>query len=124
MIQFNRNPLYAHGGAALKSFLKALVLVPLAVVVVLLALANRSVVMVSFDPFSSDAPAFSLTMPLFVLIFATVALGVIIGGVASWLMQGRHRRAARDSRREATKLRGESEQLKAALAARSPALRS
>src|SRR5687767_2731469 len=71
-----------------------LVLVPLAIVILMFAVANREVVTVSFDPFSSHQPAASVRVPLFVLIFILVILGVIIGGVASWLRQGKHRRAA------------------------------
>ena len=40
----------------MRTFLKVLVLLPLAIVVVLLALANRGPVTVSLDPFSREAP--------------------------------------------------------------------
>jgi hypothetical protein len=52
-------------------------------------------VTVSFDPFSSANPAYAATLPLFVLIFALVILGVIVGGVATWLRQASWRRTAR-----------------------------
>jgi uncharacterized integral membrane protein len=72
-----------------------LVLVPLAIVILMFAVANRELVTVSFDPFSGAQPAASLTMPLFVLIFILVLLGVLIGGIAAWMRQSRYRRAAR-----------------------------
>jgi uncharacterized integral membrane protein len=72
-----------------------LVLVPLAVVILAFAMANRQLVTVSFDPFSAAQPAASLTLPLFVLIFVLVLLGVFIGGIAAWMRQSRYRRAAR-----------------------------
>lgn len=72
-----------------------LVLVPLAIVIVMFAVANREMVTVSFDPFAPHQPAASLRVPLFVLIFALVILGVILGGIAAWLRQGKHRKAAR-----------------------------
>ena len=72
-----------------------LVLVPLAIVIVMFAVANREVVTVSFDPFAPHLPAASISVPLFALIFVLVILGVIIGGIAAWLRQGKHRRAAR-----------------------------
>lgn len=72
-----------------------LVLVPLAIVILAFAMANRQLVTVSFDPFSSAQPAASLTLPLFVLIFILVLLGVIVGGIAAWMGQSRYRRAAR-----------------------------
>ncbi len=62
-----------------------LVLVPLAIVILMFAVANREIVTVSFDPFSATRPAASVSVPLFVLIFSLVILGVIIGGIAAWL---------------------------------------
>jgi hypothetical protein len=52
-------------------------------------------VTVSFDPFSAAEPAYSATVPLFVLIFVLVILGVVVGGVAAWFRQGKWRRLAR-----------------------------
>ena len=65
------------------AFLKALVLLPVAIVVVLLAVANRQVVTVSFDPFSKGPPEIAATVPLFALIFAAVVIGILIGGVGA-----------------------------------------
>ena len=93
-------------------FLKALILLPIAIIVVLLAVANRAPVTLSLDPFSQDAPEFATQVPLFAVIFAAVMLGVVIGGVAAWLAQGKSRRAGRQSRREARQLRYETERLK------------
>jgi uncharacterized integral membrane protein len=73
----------------------AIIVVPLAIVIVAFAVANRQVVTVSFDPFSSANPAYAASLPLFVLIFALVILGVVIGGVAAWLRQATWRRTAR-----------------------------
>ena len=53
-------------------FLKALILLPVAILVVLLAVANRKPVLLSLDPFSQDAPEFSVTVPLFGVIFLAV----------------------------------------------------
>ena len=72
-----------------------LVLVPLAIIILMFAVANREIVTVSFDPFNATQPAASISVPLFVLIFILVILGVIIGGMASWLRQSGYRRAAR-----------------------------
>jgi uncharacterized integral membrane protein len=73
-------------------FLKALVLLPVAILVILLAVANRAPVTLSLDPFSQEAPEFSTQLPLFAVIFASVMLGVLIGGTASWMAQGKYRR--------------------------------
>ena len=88
-----------------------LILVPLAIVILMFAVANREIVTVSFDPFHATAPAASISVPLFVLIFVLVILGVIIGGVAAWLRQGKHRRAARVHRSHAVALRREIDSL-------------
>ncbi len=93
-------------------FLKALILLPVAILVVLLAVANRAPVTLSLDPFSQDAPEFATQVPLFAVIFAAVMLGVVIGGVASWLAQGKNRQARRRLRRETRTLRYETERLR------------
>ena len=59
------------------------------------AVANRQTVTVSFDPFSSASPAYAATLPLFVVIFVVLILGVMVGGIAAWIRQGKWRRAAR-----------------------------
>ncbi|HJW39865.1 MAG TPA: LapA family protein [Rhizomicrobium sp.] len=56
--------------------------IPLALVAVWIALANRAPVIVSLDPFSQDSPAISLEMPLYLLLFAAVLIGVLLGGFA------------------------------------------
>lgn len=81
------------------------ILAPLAIVIVMFAVANREIITVSFDPFDSAQPAFALTMPLFMLIFALVALGVVVGGIAAWLRQHKWRMRARRAEAEARNLR-------------------
>jgi uncharacterized integral membrane protein len=107
-------------------FLKALILLPVAVLVVLLAVANRAPVTLSLDPFSQDVPEFAVTVPLFAMLFVAVMVGVIIGGVATWLAQSKHRRARRQYGREVRHLRTETERLRAqgATASNVPALRT
>jgi uncharacterized integral membrane protein len=78
-----------------RKIVAAVILIPLAVIIVAFAVANRQAVTVSFDPFSSAQPAYAATLPLFVLIFVLVILGVIVGGVAAWFRQGKWRRLAR-----------------------------
>lgn len=99
----------------MKAFFKALVLVPVALVVVLFAVANRAPVRVSLDPISRDVPALAFDLPLFAVVLAAIAVGILIGGFAAWLAQGKHRKAARLNRREAEKLRSEAQSLRAAV---------
>ena len=79
----------------LRTIVTAVVLIPLAIVIVGFAVANRQAVTVSFDPFDASHPAYSMTLPLFVTIFLLVIFGVLVGGIAAWLRQGKWRSAAR-----------------------------
>src|SRR5436309_1477922 len=96
----------------LRKLITALVLVPLAVVLVAFAVANRGSVVVSFDPFDASHPAFALPVPLFALLLAALLLGVVIGGMAAWMRQGKWRRAARLAQSQAHALNAELEQLR------------
>jgi uncharacterized membrane protein YciS (DUF1049 family) len=96
-------------------FLKVAILVLCAIVLLGFAFANHHDVIVSFDPFASrDNAALSLVAPLFAVVIGAAMLGVIAGAMATWLSQGRHRRASRQSRIEADKWRAEAELLKTA----------
>ena len=97
----------------MRTLVNALILVPISALVLLLALANRSPVLLSLDPFSPQAPAFAVTVPLFEAIFGGVVLGLLIGWAATWWTQGHHRRAARFHQRAAERLRAEAESLRA-----------
>ena len=72
----------------MRQFLKALLLLPIAIVVVLLAVANRGPVTLSFDPFSPGGPQLSWTLPLFALIFHSVMVGVLLQIVDQRLRTG------------------------------------
>jgi uncharacterized integral membrane protein len=85
----------------------AVVLVPLAIVMVMFAVANRATVTISLDPFDVAQPAYALTMPLFLLVFLLIVLGVLIGGVATWLKQHRWRVRARRAEADARDLRAQ-----------------
>ena len=78
-----------------RRIVSVLIIVPLAIVIVAFAMANRQSVTISFDPFSSASPAYAATVPLFVMIFALLILGVLVGGVAAWIRQAKWRRTAR-----------------------------
>ena len=72
-----------------------IILVPLAIVIVALAVANRALVTVSFDPINIADPLFVMQVPLYLLMLALLIGGVVIGGIAAWLKQGRWRRQSR-----------------------------
>jgi len=97
----------------LRKTLRALVLIPLAIVFVAFAVANRHLVTVSFDPFNSADPALGLSLPLFVVIILTAIFGVVAGGMATWVGQRRWRKAARHFEFEAAEARRQMADLEA-----------
>jgi uncharacterized integral membrane protein len=97
----------------MRGFAKAIILVPLALLAVAFAVGNRNNVSVSFDPFSTEAPGYAIDAPLFVVVFVALILGVLLGGIATWVGQGRYRRAARMHRRDVERLRTDLDKLRA-----------
>jgi uncharacterized integral membrane protein len=91
----------------MRKFLTYLIVVPLALIFIAFAVANRHFVTVSFDPFNATDPALSTDMPLFVLIIAAMVAGVIAGGIATWFGQRHWRRAARHHEADARAVRAE-----------------
>lgn len=90
--------------------------VPVALLVIILAVANRKQVMFSLDPFSLDQPWYSIEVPLYVLLMGSIVLGMLIGGVSAWLTQGKWRKEARFRRHEVRRLELERENLNRGLA--------
>jgi uncharacterized integral membrane protein len=94
-------------------FVLIVVFVPLAIILVALAVANREMVAFTVDPFNPGNPGLTITLPFFIFLFAAMALGMIVGSVATWFRQGRFRKLARQRGAEA-------ENLRQALAAKPP----
>jgi len=86
-------------------FALVLVFVPLAIVLIALAVANRAPVAFTVDPFNPGNPALTYTLPFFVFLFAALALGMVIGSLATWFRQGRYRKLARQRALEAESLK-------------------
>ena len=95
----------------MRKVLNAIVIVPLALIFLAFAVANRQFVTLSFDPFNSGNPAVALTLPLFIVIIAVAMLGVVAGSVATWFGQRHWRRAARRHEAEAREAREARQQL-------------
>jgi uncharacterized integral membrane protein len=91
----------------MRKFFTGLVLIPLGLIFVVFAVANRHWVTVSFDPFNATNPSVAVTLPLFVVIIAVAILGVLAGGSATWFRQRHWRRAARQSEADARQARAE-----------------
>lgn len=109
----------------MRRLLAWILLLPLSVAIILFAVANRTDVVVSFDPFSRASPALTVTVPLFAVIFGAMIVGVLVGGIAVSFGKLRWRLAARRAERENARLKAEVEQRNAAdfqAAVRTPAL--
>jgi uncharacterized integral membrane protein len=104
----------------MRKFLTALIVIPLALILVTFAVANRHFVTVSFDPFMSNDPSLSITLPLFLLLILVATLGVVAGGCAVWFGQRHWRRAARRNDAEARAARDELANLRAQAAPARP----
>ncbi|MGJ4992961.1 lipopolysaccharide assembly protein LapA domain-containing protein [Bradyrhizobium sp. HKCCYLS3077] len=98
----------------MRKFLTVVIVLPLLVLFVIFAVANRHFVTVSFDPFNAVNPALAVSVPLFALIIAVAIAGVIAGGFATWIGQHRWRRAARRHQADAEAARAQVAQLSAA----------
>ncbi len=99
----------------MKTLVRLFVVLPVALVIVLFAVANRHMVTVSLDPFpGNDIQGPSITAPLFLVQFLAALAGVLAGGAAVWLSQGRYRKAAREAHATAERARMEAEKLRAA----------
>ena len=88
-------------------FIKLIVLVPIAIVLVLLSVANRHFVTLALNPFRPDDTLLSISLPLFVFLFIALMAGVILGSLVTWFAQGKYRKQARDEAHEARKWREE-----------------
>ncbi|MEX2129287.1 MAG: LapA family protein [Xanthobacteraceae bacterium] len=91
----------------MRKVLAWILLAPLATLALLFAVANRRWVTVSFDPFSQEAPAYAVDLPLFIVIFVSLILGVLVGGIAVWFGRLRWQMAAHRAEREAARLKAE-----------------
>ena len=112
----------------MRKFLRALILIPLGLIFIVFAVANRHLVTVSFDPFNSSDPSISVSLPLFIIILAVAIAGVAAGGSATWFRQRHWRRAARQHEADARRAQAQLAEQRAAVMAsqggsqRSPAL--
>lgn len=95
----------------MKNILSWIVFLPLALLALIFAVVNRQIVDVVIDPFGSDIAGLHFAAPLFLVMFVCAALGVLLGGLFTWVRQGRHRRALRTARAEIAELRGERDRL-------------
>lgn len=88
------------------------VMLPAALLLVTLAVANRHGVRMVLDPFRPSDPVISLVLPLYAYLLGALLVGVAIGGAATWMTQGRWRKSARHRAAEAQRWQAEAERLR------------
>jgi uncharacterized integral membrane protein len=84
----------------LNRILTVAIVIPVAIILIALAVANRTAVDFTLDPFNPGNPALTITLPLFIYLFAALVAGLVIGSVATWFRQGRYRKLARQRQAE------------------------
>lgn len=94
-------------------------LAALAVALITIALANRAVVTLNLLPAELAeylGVGYSISLPLFIVIFGAIIAGLLIGFVWEYLREYKHRAAASKHRREKDQLAREVSKLKVAKA--------
>ncbi|QCO58040.1 LapA family protein (plasmid) [Pseudorhodobacter turbinis] len=98
-------------------YLRYVFLAALAIVLLTVALANRGAVTLNALPADIAAFAnlnFMLTVPLYMVIFASIIAGLMIGFVWEWFREHKHRATATARAREVKRLERELDSLRRA----------
>src|SRR5690349_22528135 len=95
----------------LRRFIWILVALPVAVLLITLSVANRHGVRLVLDPFRPDEPVLSLVLPFYAYLIGMLVIGIVIGGLATWVTQARWRRTARRRAAEAQRWQSEADRL-------------
>ncbi len=97
----------------MKTVFRIIFFVPLALIILFFAMANRSPVQIGLDPLlapGESGPSFEA--PLFLVVLVSMALGVLAGGASTWVSHMPVRRAAKVARAEIKKTRVEIDKLR------------
>ena len=90
-----------------KKLINLVILLPVAIVLIVLSVANRHFVTLALDPFDPSDKLLSLTAPFFVYLFLAVIIGAILGSALTWFAQGKHRKRVRTQEQEVARWQGE-----------------
>lgn len=96
-------------------YIRYAILASIALVLIIVAMANRGVVTVQALPLELAQIAglnVSYEIPLFVVIFAGILGGLVLGFVWEWIREAKERAAAARQRREMDRMRAEIKRLK------------
>ena len=96
----------------MRRILRWIIWLPVAIIVISFAVANRQWTRLSLDPFSSTSPFLTIEMPLWLLFIVGVFIGLVVGWAMCWFAQGKHRKLARERARGIARLQSELETAK------------
>jgi uncharacterized integral membrane protein len=98
-----------------KRIISLVVFVPIGIVLIVLAVANRQVVTLALNPFRPEDGMLAVSAPFFLFLFLALLIGLFLGSFVTWWSQGKHRKQARVEARSAARWQNEH---KAAVAGR------
>lgn len=81
-----------------------------AAILITIAVANRHPVKIVLDPIS-EVPLISFELPFFVFLLGALIIGVMLGGMRTWVGQSHWRRNARVRAQEALRWQSEADRL-------------
>lgn len=84
---------------------------PVGAILVAIAVSNRQPVALILDPFKPENPALSIEMPFYAYLLGALVIGVIFGGIATWMGQSRWRQTARAQGQRAQRWQAEADRL-------------
>ena len=94
-----------------KRILSLLIGFPVAILLIAIAVSNRQPVDLILDPFRPETPALSIQLPFYIYLLAALVVGVVLGGMATWMGQSRWRQTARTQGRRAARWQAEADRL-------------
>ena len=94
--------------------LKRLLVLPIVVLaaglLITIAVSNRHPVKIILDPIS-DVPVLAFELPFFVYLLVALIIGVVLGGMRTWIGQSHWRRSARMRAQDAMRWQAEADRL-------------
>ena len=84
-----------------RKIVSLVIFLPLAIMLIVLCVANREPVRLALNPFQPSDTVLSVTGPLFLLLFLALLVGMLIGSLGTWFAQAKYRKQARQEARAA-----------------------
>jgi uncharacterized integral membrane protein len=88
-----------------KKLFNFIILLPLAIVLIILCVANRQSITLALNPFQPSDSVLAFTAPFFVFLFAALIIGVVLGSFVTWVSQSSYRTLAKRKVKEDEALR-------------------